>query len=191
MKYTVFSATILSLLASQAIAGTRTPSPAQPAPAALAFGANETQFDIFGTYLDGKGTSHAGPFRDHGWGGGVGLNHFWTEYIGLGIDAADIYGRENPAHGTSNKSFFQGTGSIIVRMPYQDLSLAPYGFLGGGITGGAGTWASAHAGLGVEYRMVPNQIGIFTDVRWTYYGDDNGHKDLNNFQARAGVRFAF
>lgn len=192
MKYTVFSATILSILAAQAIAGTRnTPPPTQSTPATLPFGANETQFDVFGTYLDGKGPDHVGPLRDHGWGGGVGLNHFWTENLGLGIDAAGIYGRENPAHGGSNKTLFQGTGSLILRLPYQDINLAPYGFLGGGVTGGAGTWASAHAGLGAEYRLVPNQVGIFSDVRWTYYGDDNGHKDLNNFQVRAGVRFAF
>ena len=192
MKYFVFSATTLSILATSALAGTRTSAPSSaPSSQQQPFAASETQFDVFGSYLDGKGQDHAGPVRDHAWGGGVGLNHFWTENFGLGLDVAGLYGRENPSHGDSKKKLLQGTGSFIFRLPYQEYNVAPYGFVGGGITGGAGNWASAHAGLGVEYRLIPNQVGLFTDARWTYYGDANGHGDLNNFQARAGVRFAF
>jgi hypothetical protein len=191
MKQSAFSATILTLLASTALAGTRSTAPQQPASQALAFSANETQIDVFDTYLDGKGPDHAGPFREHGWGAGVGLNHFWLENVGVGIDVAGIHGRENPSRGNSSKTLVQSTASLILRLPYQEYNLAPYTFLGGGITGRAGNWASAHAGLGVEYRVVPNQVGIFTDARWTYYGDADGHGNLNNFQARAGVRFAF
>jgi hypothetical protein len=194
MKHSVFSATLLTLLASHAFAGTRTSgtqSATQPGSHPLAFSANETQIDVFDTYLDGKGPDHAGPFREHGWGGGVGLNHFWLENVGVGIDVAGIHGRENPSLGNSSKTLVQSTASVILRLPYQEYNLAPYTFLGAGITGRAGNWASAHAGLGIEYRVVPNQVGIFTDARWTYYGDANGHGDLNNFQARAGVRFAF
>jgi len=192
MKYSVLSATTLSILATSAFAGTAaTRTAALQTTAAKVFGANETQFDVFGTYLDGKGTDHVGLLRDHGWGGGIGLNHFWTENFGLGIDVAGLHGRENPSKSTEDKTFIQGTGSFIVRVPYEEYNLAPYAYVGGGVTGRAGNWASAHGGVGIEYRLVPNAVGLFTDVRWTYYGDANGHGDINNFQARAGVRFAF
>jgi len=52
-------------------------------------------------------------------------------------------------------------------------------------------WASAHGGLGLEYRIVPNKIGLFVDGRWTYLGDRNDHGDLNFFSSRAGVRIVF
>jgi hypothetical protein len=157
----------------------------------LVFAANETSFDIFGTYLDGKGPDHVGLLRDHGWGGGVGINHFWTENFGLGFDISGLHGRENPLKGDADKTFIQGTGSIIARIPYEEYNLAPYAYLGGGITGRAGNFASAHGGVGIEYRLIPNAVGLFTDARWTYYGDTNGRGDINNFQARAGVRFVF
>jgi hypothetical protein len=192
MKNSVFSAAICSVIASSAFAGTSgspkvTDQPTVRGP----FSANETQFDVFGTYLDGKGPFHTGPVKDHAWGGGIGVNQFWTENFGLGIDAGALYGRENPAKGTKDKTFAQGTASLIFRVPYQEYNIAPYGYVGGGITGRNGSWASAHAGIGVEYRIIPNAVGIFTDARWTYYGDAYGHGDLNNFQARAGVRLAF
>ena len=43
----------------------------------------------------------------------------------------------------------------------------------------------------LEYRIVPNQIGLFGDTRWTYYGDRLSRVDVNNFQFRAGVKFVF
>jgi hypothetical protein len=52
-------------------------------------------------------------------------------------------------------------------------------------------WASAHAGIGVEYRIVPQKVGLFADGRWTYLGDRFGNDDLNFFSTRVGVRFVF
>ncbi len=193
MKHLALGVATLSVMASAALAGntmTRDKAVAPPAPIRV-FGPNETQFDMFGTYLVGKGPDHTGPLRDHGWGGGVGINQFFNEYFGLGIDVAAIYGREYPQRSSSHTTLTQGTGSLILRVPYEEYSMAPYAFIGGGVTGGAGNWASAHGGLGLEYRLVPNSVGLFTDVRWTYYGDAHSNGDLNNFQARAGIRFVF
>jgi len=38
---------------------------------------------------------------------------------------------------------------------------------------------------------VPERIGIFTDARFTYFGDRYGNGEQNNIMARAGVRFVF
>ncbi len=193
MKQLALSAAALSLLASPLLAGntaTREMATAKQASTPM-FAANETQLDLYGAYLVGKGPSHAGPLKDHGWGGGAGLSYFWTETLGLGIDVTGFRGKAVGSLDQDHKTITQYTGSFILRVPYEASSVAPYGFIGGGVTTGAGDWASAHAGLGIEYRLIPNTVGIFTDARWTYYGDAHQNGDLNNFQARAGVRFAF
>ncbi len=153
----------------------------------------ELQLDLFGVYGVGHAPDHAGPFREHAWGGGVGLSYFWTRNLGIGIDGDIKRGYVNTSVGFGKKSFQQYTGSLILRFPMEEHALAPYGFVGGGATTetGAGTLASAHAGVGIEYRLVPNQIGLFADTRWTYYGDRAGRGDQNNFQIRSGVRFIF
>ena len=107
------------------------------------------------------------------------------------IDGAWLQGDENSARGTGTVDLGQFTASVILRMPIQDLRLAPYGFVGGGVTTGASTMGSAHLGAGLEYRIVPNQIGLFGDTRWTYYGDRFSRADVNNFQFRAGMKFVF
>jgi len=193
MKHLAITAATLSVLASVAFAGSKAAKeivPTQTAPSRI-FGPDETQVDLFGAYMVGKGPLHAGPLNNHGWGGGVGINQFWNENFGIGVDATGFYGRENLSLGNDHKTIVQYTGSLIMRIPYEAYNLAPYGFLGGGVTSGTGNWGSAHAGLGVEYRFAPNSVAIFTDTRWTYYGDAHNNGDLNNFQVRTGVRFAF
>lgn len=161
------------------------------------FSDTEFQLDIFGAYVDGNAQDHAGYIRDHGWGGGVGLNYFFARYFGLGVDGIWIYGKENAAstpHGEDDgpeTTFHNVTGSFIFRYPIDSICLAPYAFIGGGYTVDGDDWASAHAGVGLEYRVVPNKIGIFTDGRWTYFGDRYGHGDLNNFLVKAGIRWVF
>jgi hypothetical protein len=116
MKYSVFSATILTFLASNAMAGTRTSgtqTTSQQSSRTLAFGASETQIEVFDTYLDGKGPDHAGPFREHGTSGVVDLNHFWLENVGFGVDVAGIHERENPSLRNSSKTLVQSTTSLI------------------------------------------------------------------------------
>lgn len=155
----------------------------------------ELQIDTFGAYQDGNASSHAGPIRDHAWGGGVGVNYFFARYFGLGADGIWVYAKENraadPTQEDDGKTFHSATGSLILRYPIDSLCLAPYVFAGGGFTVDGDQWASGHAGLGVEYRVVPNKIGLFTDVRWNYYGTRYGSDDQNNFLVKAGFRVVF
>lgn len=163
-----------------------------PAPETC-FNDREFQLDVFGAYVDGNGGSHAGQIREHGWGGGIGVNYFFTRNIGFGADATWIYADEN-ANVSANGGetvFHNFTGSLIFRFPIDAACLAPYLFVGGGFHVDGEQWASAHAGLGAEYRIVPQRVGLFADARFTYFGDRYGSGDQNNIMARAGVRFIF
>lgn len=199
-KHTFAIAAGLGLMAATSFAGhevvtTTGKDYKQPAPESC-FKDRELQLDIFGTYADGNALDHAGPLQDHGWGGGLGLNYFFTRMIGVGVDAFGTYGRES-RHGddsipdSKHTTVYNFTGSIIVRFAGETSCIAPYVFLGGGFHTDGDNWGSAHAGLGLEYRVVPQRIGIFADARWTYYGDRYGNGDQNNTIARAGVRFVF
>jgi hypothetical protein len=158
------------------------------------FNDTELQIDTFGAYADGNAPNHAGPIRDHGWGGGVGVNYFFARYFGLGVDGIWLSAKENLAADIDNddsKTFHSATGSVIFRYPIDSLCLAPYVFAGGGFTVDGDQWASGHAGVGVEYRVVPHKVGIFADARWNYYGTRYGHDDQNNFLAKVGFRVIF
>ncbi|MDB6153004.1 MAG: hypothetical protein JWL90_1457 [Chthoniobacteraceae bacterium] len=156
------------------------------------FADHEFQIDVFGAYIDGNAREHAGPIRDHGWGGGIGINYFFTRMLGFGADATWIYADENAGAGDNTERNFQNfTGSLILRFPDDAACLAPYLFAGGGFHIDGDHWGSAHTGFGVEYRVVPHRVGIFIDSRWTYFGDRYGHGNQNNFGGRAGVRFVF
>jgi hypothetical protein len=162
----------------------------QPEPT-LCFNEHELQLDIFGQYTVGEGPNHAGPIGDHGWGGGLGVNYFFTRNIGIGVDAAWLYAAENGALGDDHTTIHNFSGSVIFRFPNDEKCLAPYVYVGGGAAVDGEQWASAHGGVGVEFRVEPQKMGIFVDGRWTYYGDRFGYGDLNNFSGRVGVRFIF
>lgn len=157
----------------------------------LCFGDQELQIDLFGQYTVGNGPSHAGTVRDHGWGGGIGINYFFTRNIGIGVDAAWLYAKESPALGGDHSTIHNFSGSLIARFPIDENCIAPYIYVGGGAAVDGEQWASAHAGAGIEFRLQPQKFGVFIDGRWTYYGDRFGNGDLNNFNARAGVRWVF
>jgi hypothetical protein len=164
-----------------------------PIPPVLCFADKELQLDVFGAYQVGEGPTHAGPIGDHGWGGGIGVNYFFSRYIGVGAEgywiaadhnaAADVDGGETTFHNIG--------GSLIFRLPIDELCLAPYAFIGGGAVLDSDDWAVGFAGVGVEYRIIPNKLGVFVDGRFNYYGDRYGHDDQNNYTARAGVRWVF
>lgn len=192
MKTSISMLLTLASLTSFCAAGQKASQKISPPPAPLPiFQEGELQLDLFGVYGLGNAPDHAGPFREHAWGGGGGLNYFWSQNIGLGIDADLKRGRENEAMGTDKKTFEQYSASVIYRLPLEEYSLAPYLFGGGGVTSGGGNIGSVHVGAGIEYRMTPNHFGIFTDTRWTYYGDRFGHPDQNNVQIRSGFRILF
>lgn len=182
-----------------------------PVEPSLCFGDREWQFDIYGAFADGN-RPHAGPLQEHGWGGGVGINYFFTRSFGLGVDATWLYAHDNAGDADRNNDSDDGrddrvarrlgvdtdhttihnfSGSLIWRFPIDSMCVAPYLYAGGGCHVDGEQWASAHAGVGVEYRIVPQRVGIFTDARFTYFGDRFGNGDQNNIMARAGIRFVF
>ena len=187
----VSSTTLFGSLAPLSFAGTPPPLTSAPPAPSTCFKSEELQLDLFGVAGFGHPPDHAGPFRKHVGGGGVGLNYFWTENLGIGADADALQGWKNKAVGNDHKVFGQYTASLIFRLPMEEYALAPYAYAGGGLTTGIGQLGSAHAGIGLEYRICPSQVGLFADTRWTYYGDRLGRGDQNNVQIRAGLRLLF
>jgi hypothetical protein len=193
-----------SLLASLALLGTSLAGettystgksykqPVAPAPVTC-FGDHEFQIDTFGQASFGS-SDKTGLFRDTAWGGGIGLNYFFHRNIGLGVDAAWLSAKESTLGGNTNAErtvLHNFSGSIIFRLPIDSACLAPYAYVGGGYHVDGENWASAHGGVGIEYRCVPNKVGIFVDGRWTYLGDRFEQSDLNFWTVRAGVRLVF
>jgi len=136
---------------------------------ATLFNPNELSLDMFGTYADRDKFNTAGDF----WGGGLGLNYFLTRYIGIG---ADSYIEEW-------KLPYRVNGSLILRLPIDQLSMAPYLFGGGGREFKYLTQWTYHVGGGLEIRL-NSHTGIFADGR-RVFSDRDGVKDT------ALVRFGF
>src|SRR5215210_3694712 len=123
-------------LASTAFAGDKVVSSHKDyrAPEPECFRAHELQLDLFGQYSIGNGPDHAGTFRDHGWGGGLGINYFFTRNLGLGVDAAWLSAKEAPysASSTDRTEIHNFSASLICRFPIDRICVAPYLFAGGG-----------------------------------------------------------
>src|SRR5207248_3967864 len=110
---------------------------------------NELSFDMFGSYVHGEhhlSNLFDTNIRHNGfWGGGVGLNYFFTHELGLG---ADINIPDN-----GHNFIDQVEGSLIARWPFEPSGFAPYIFGGGGrATDPRWEW-TGHAGVGLEYRF--------------------------------------
>jgi hypothetical protein len=159
------------------------------------FSDQEWQVDAFGAYEVGKGPDHAGPIHDHGWGGGVAVNYFFMRYFGLSAEGSWLEGHDAALpsdHFSDRRTQFQSpVGNLIFRYPIDKWCIAPYAYIGGGATMDGSAWAVGDVGVGLEYRLIPNKLGIFTDGRWNYYGDRDGHDTQNNFMIRAGARVVF
>lgn len=123
----------------------------------------------------------AGAFYSNGrpgWGGGLGVNYFFTKFIGIGLEQ-DILGR-------GSKTEWATIGNLFLRYPFC-FGLAPYGMVGGGAAYGTGKGHGfGHVGGGLEYRVTDN-IGLFSDARYLYSSED----PKNALLGRAGLRFAF
>ena len=142
----------------------------------------ELSLDLSASYIAGE--SHIGNLfetdikHDHGrWGGNVGLNYFFTRYIGIGGDIQM----------TDNRGAFidQALGSLILRVPIGSTGLAPYVFGGGG-RGFDPSWEwLGDIGAGLEFRFNPT-AGIFADGRYIW-----ADKSFDRLLLRAGLRLAF
>jgi opacity protein-like surface antigen len=168
---------------------------APPAPGC--FSDQELQIDTFGQASFGS-NEKIGLFQENAWGGGVGLNYFFHRNIGIGVDAAWLsakhsdLGNQNAGDSNDERTVLHNfSGSVIFRYPIESACIAPYAYVGGGYHVDGEDWASAHGGVGVEYRVVPRKVGLFVDGRWTYLGDRFEQTDLNFWTVRAGVRLVF
>lgn len=126
----------------------------------------------------------AGAFYNQGrpgWGGGLGVNYFFTKFIGLGVEQ-DVLGHQGtPAEWVT-------AGNLFLRYPICSLNLAPYALIGGGAAYGEGRRGHGFGtvGGGLEYRVTDN-VGLFSDARWVYSSEE----PKSGILGRAGLRFAF
>ena len=163
---------------------------------------NELQLDVFGLgdFYRGGADISGRP----AWGGGLGLNYFFSRYIGVGLEQS-VYGRNSKGNGAQGNDFgytrWATIGNLFLRYPICSWNLAPYlmvggganyGNVGGGYVGGTPNKNAGqgfgHVGGGLEYRFTEN-IGVFSDARYLF----SGVTGLNNNQLlwRYGLRFAF
>lgn len=142
---------------------------------------NELSLDLFGV-----GTLHEPYINSMGdrarhntgnWGGGVGVNYFLGQHLGVG---GDFYAL------SFKRSFVDvTTGNLIFRFPIGDTGLAPYVFGGAGYQFNGIDQIVAGGGGGIEYRCCEH-IGVFVDVRWLA-----GVKTQSFGVGRAGIRLSF
>ena len=133
----------------------------------------EFQLDLFGT---GAFYNQGAP----GWGGGLGANFFFLKYIGVGVEQS-VFGRKD------TNADWATLGNLFLRYPICSLNLAPYAMVGGGgLYGSSIGRGVGHVGGGLEYRFT-NNIGLFTDARWLY----SGEQPRSGVLARTGIRIAF
>jgi hypothetical protein len=221
MKKYIITGVMAAVAATSAFAGTMTASKeVAPVEAPCLFRDNELQLDLFGlgdfykganggfvnNYVPGTGDTRQLSGRP-GWGGGLGLNYFFSRFVGLGIEQS-LFGRSPGGNINDGADYgytrWQTAGNLILRYPICQWNLAPYLLVGGGAQYGnvpnitnpalpgvryrmAGQ-GFGHVGGGLEYR-VTETIGLFSDARYLFSGVDGLAN--NQLQWRYGLRFAF
>lgn len=115
--------------------------------------------------------------KNYRFGGGAGLNYFFTRYVGLGGDFYSISWHQSFVDTT--------TGNIILRLPIANTGLAPYIFGGAGYQFQGIDQVVGGGGAGLEFRPVPH-FGIFVDARYLAAAKTDGFG-----VARAGVQLIF
>lgn len=143
----------------------------EPQPPGSKFGARETTLDVFSSYSI---PDHRG-FTDGHLGIGVGGNHFFNSYLGVGLDTGvDKFDWPNHIN-----------ASVILRYPIEEWSLAPYIFTGFGRQFHDTAQWTYHIAGGVDYRL-NQKTGVFTDV-----GAILPETTRNALLFRLGVRYRF
>jgi hypothetical protein len=203
----VFSAAPLAFAGQEIVSGKETKETVVEEPL---FKDREFQLGDYALYSVGNGPTHVGLFRNHAWGEGGEANFYFTRYLGIGAEYSGSYAVESPDTNRGRFSNHQVDldhvgGNLFFRWPIESLHLAPYVYLGGGEDFGDRKWASAHAGLGFEYRifqhflprLFPERLGFFVDARWSYLGDrhfpddDQTRGNLNYATVRSGFHFTY
>ena len=128
------------------------------------FAPKESNLRVFGTYLS-EGEKQ--------WGGGLGLDYFFSSYAGLGVSThmEDIDG-----------TFFDNLASeVYLRWPIEKWHLAPYAIGAVGYEFGTKKWFQGVGG-GVELRF-KKKWGIFADYQYVFHHDRGDDSVI-----RAGIR---
>ena len=148
------------------------------------FHGNEWQIDAS---VVGAGGFY-GTKNGEGVGGNLGVNYFFTQYLGIGVD--DSVGGYKP---NGNNSGAVGMDSLqadlLLRYPICSWNLAPYAMIGGGASWGPASQGDGNVGFGTEWRFARN-VGLFADCRWLY-GNNGGGTRLSMALPRVGLRFNF
>lgn len=147
------------------------------------FRANEWQIDVAAAGAAGNYNNKSGG----GVGGNLGVNYFFSKYIGIGVD--NTVGGFWPWQGAGATGVDSLQADLLLRYPICSWNLAPYLMVGGGASWGNATQGDGNVGAGLEYRFTPN-VGLFADCRWLYGGSANGGQ-LSMALPRVGLRFAF
>ena len=144
----------------------------------------EVSLDLFASYINPEGKFNdlfETSIRNGFWGGGAGLNYFFTRELGVGADF-NISSKPDDLN-----LFDQVTGNFIARLPIGNSGLAPY-LIGSGGRGMSPHWDWVYGGgVGLEMRFNPT-TGIFSDAR--FFWNDRSTED-NRLLIRAGLRLAF
>jgi hypothetical protein len=214
MKKYIITGVMAAVAATSAFAGTVTASKeVAPVEPPCLFRDNEFQIDAFGLgYFNQGGNDFTyygfpntpGISGRPAWGGGLGINYFFSRYIGIGLEQ-DLYGRQSGSSPVdAGYTRWATIGNLFLRYPICSWNLAPYLMIGGGANYGntpqldigngqkVGTYTSGqgfgHVGGGLEYRFTET-IGVFSDARYIYSGVAGLAN--NNLMWRYGLRFAF
>jgi hypothetical protein len=149
--------------------------------AASPYRAGELDVDLFGSGSVGQYTlDHISGDRiqhDGRLGVGAGVSYFFTEILGVGVDA----GTESTSHYLVDRV----SANFIARFPLADSGIAPYVLAGGGRQFDPSELWFGDAGAGIEFRFTP-QVGVFADGRYVFT-----EHSPNYGLFRAGVRMAF
>ncbi|HTL59733.1 MAG TPA: hypothetical protein VL361_28945 [Candidatus Limnocylindrales bacterium] len=153
-------------------------------PNAPRYTAQEVSLDLFGSYINPEGNFNDLFETDihHGfWGGGAGLNYFFTRELGIGTD----FNISSKPDDINLVDYW--VGNIYARLPLGNSGLAPY-IYGGGGRAISPIWQWTYGGgVGLEYRFNP-ATGIFSDARFLW--GDKGTV-YNNLVIRVGLRLTF
>lgn len=113
---------------------------------------------------------------DDSFGGGLAVDYFFSENVGIQVDAT---------WADADSAVHLFTSSLVLRYPIKSICLAPFIFAGGGVHTDGVTQGVFHAGAGLDYRF-NQQVGIFADARYTWTEETEEYSVV-----RTGVRFAF
>jgi hypothetical protein len=148
------------------------------------YASQEVSLDLFASYINPEGRFgdlFETSIRRGFWGGGVGLNYFLTDLVGLGADF-NISSKPDDLNLVD-----QVLGDVIFRFPIGNTGLAPYAIGSGGrAMSPRYDWVYG-GGVGVELRFNPT-TGIFSDARFLW--SDRTTAD-DRLLIRAGVRVTF